>query len=85
MTFDAKSGIGTWWEEETILRVEILDSPEKTVVISGNAAGLTSLARHLLTLAQASVPDGRHFDFDTYCGWLEEGSAAIRIEVEKQR
>lgn len=82
--YDPARGIGTWWEEGTVLRAEVWESPEKTVVISGNPAGLVSLARHLLTLAQESVPDGRHLDFDTYCGWLEEGSAAIRVEVDKR-
>jgi hypothetical protein len=83
-TYDPSLGVGTWWDEETVLRAEVWESPEKTVVLSGNPAGLVSLARHLLTLAQDSVPDGRHFDFDSYCGWLEEGSAAVRIEVEKK-
>lgn len=82
--YDRALGVGTWWDDETILRAEVWEAPERTVVISGNAAGLRSLARHLLTLAQDAVPDGRHLDFDTYCGWLEEGSTAIRIEVEKK-
>jgi hypothetical protein len=30
------------------------------VVLAGNPEGLTSLARHLLTLAQASVSPGAH-------------------------
>ncbi|SBT38680.1 Imm32 family immunity protein [Micromonospora narathiwatensis] len=84
LTYDPAHGVGTWWDDETVLRAEVWDAPERTVVISGNRAGLRSLARHLLTLAQDAVPDGRHLDFDTYCGWLEEGSAAIRIEVEKE-
>jgi len=84
LTYDPAYGVGTWWDDETVLRAEVWETPERTVVISGNPAGLRSLARHLLTLAQDAVPDGRHLDFDTYCGWLEEGSAAIRIEVEKK-
>jgi hypothetical protein len=82
--YDPALGVGTWWDEDAILRAEVWESPEKTVVISGNPAGLVSFARHLLTLAHDAVPDGRHLDFDTYCGWLEEGSAALRIEVEKR-
>jgi hypothetical protein len=82
-TYDAALGVRTWWDDDAVLRAEVWESPEKTVVISGNPAGLVSLARHLLTLAQDAVPNGRHFDFDTYCGWLADGSAAIRIEVEK--
>jgi len=81
--YDPALGVGTWWDDDALLRAEVWESPEKTVVISGNPAGLVSLARHLLTLAQDAVPNGRHFDFDTYCGSLESGSAAIRIEVEK--
>lgn len=76
-------GVVSAWRDGAVLRVEIGDTPEVTAVISGNAAGLTSLARHLLTLAQADVPVGSHMDFDSYCGWLEEGSAAVRIEIER--
>jgi len=83
ISYDPALGVGTWWDDDAVLRAEVWESPEKTVVISGNPAGLMSLARHLLTLAQDAVPNGRHFDFDTYCGWLEDGSAAIRLEVEK--
>ena len=43
------------WDDETVLRMEMLDSPPNTVLISGNRAGLTSLARHLLTLTQAKA------------------------------
>ena len=83
--YDPALGVGTWWDDDTVLRAEVWETPERTVVISGNPAGLRSLARHLLTLAQDSVPDGRHLDFDSYSGWLEEGSAAVRIEVEKKK
>jgi len=81
--YDPVLGVGTWWDDGAILRAEVWDAAERTIVISGNPAGLRSLVRHLLTLAQEAVPNGCHFDFDTYGGWLDEGSAAIRIEVEK--
>ncbi|MEU1723347.1 hypothetical protein [Nonomuraea sp. NPDC005692] len=81
--YDPARGVGSWNEKGTTLRAEVFTDPEPTVVISGNPAGLTSLARHLLTLAQEGVPDGRHFDFDTYCGWLAEDSMALRLEVER--
>lgn len=82
--YDPKFGVGTWWDDDATLKVEVWESPERTAIISGNPAGLVSLARHLLTLAQDAVPDGQHFDFDTYLGWLDEGSVAIRLEVEKR-
>jgi len=84
MPYDPAHGVGTWWDDDAVLRAEVWETPERTVVISGNPAGLRSLARHLLTLAQDAVPDGRHLDFDTYCGWLEGSPAAVRIEVEKK-
>ena len=83
--YDPDLGVGTFWDDESRIRVEIWDSPETNVVVSGNAAGLVSLARHLLTLAQADVPDGRHLDFDTYGGWLDEGSVGLRIEIVRGR
>lgn len=78
--YDPRRGVVSGWQEGTVLRIEIDDSPEPIAVISGNAEGLASLARHLLTLAQGDVPIGSHMDFDSYCGWLEDGSAAIRVE-----
>lgn len=80
--YDPSRGLISEWNEGTVLRVELLDSPEPTAVISGNRLGLQSLARHLLTLSQQGVPAGSHLDFDSYCGWLEDGSAAIRIELD---
>jgi hypothetical protein len=75
-------GLISDWDDETVLRVETLDSPPNTVLISGNRAGLTSLARHLLTLTQAKAQRGAHLDLDDYSGWFEEGSAGVRIELE---
>ncbi|MFI7273244.1 hypothetical protein [Streptomyces sp. NPDC049879] len=82
--YEPAAGVSTWWDDGAILRAEVWDDPEKVVVISGNPAGLRSLARHLLTLAQQAMPGGRHLDFDSYSGSLAEESLAIRLEVEKQ-
>lgn len=81
--YSSRAGVSTWWEDGAYLRAEVESSPEPTVVISGNPAGLVSLARHLLCLAQGSVPDGSHFNFDTYCGALTQDSHGLRLEVEK--
>ncbi|MGW7680174.1 Imm32 family immunity protein [Kribbella sp. NPDC054772] len=45
------------WDDDFEIAVEVQGSE---VVISANPAGLRSLARHLLTLAQDGVPDGHH-------------------------
>lgn len=81
--YSSDVGIATWWDDGAYLRAEVESSPEPTVVISGNPAGLVSLARHLLCLAQSSVPDGSHLNFDTYCGALTEDSHGFRLEVER--
>jgi hypothetical protein len=81
--YSSGTGVATWWDDGACLRVEVESSPEPTVVISGNPAGLVSLARHLLCLAQSGVPDGSHLNFDTYCGALTEDSHGFRLEVEK--
>ena len=80
--YDPRRGLISDWDDGTVLRIEVLETTAKTILISGNAAGLTSLARHLLTLAQPSAPAGSHLDFDDYCGWFEEGSFGVRIELE---
>ncbi len=76
----ASHGVVSWWEPDAVLRIELDSKPEPIAVISGNAAGLTSLARQLLTLAQSDVPRQSHMDFDTHLGLFDEGSAALRLE-----
>lgn len=49
------------------------------IVISANKAGLISLAKHMLTLAQDVVPVGYHMHFDEYNS-LEDGSIELIIE-----
>ncbi|MEV6282625.1 hypothetical protein [Kribbella sp. NPDC051770] len=51
------TGLTFIWNDDFEITVDTT-SPE--VVIAANPAGLTSLARHLLTLAQEGVPDGAH-------------------------
>ncbi|WP_329016809.1 MULTISPECIES: Imm32 family immunity protein [unclassified Streptomyces] len=48
-------------------------------MIEANAAGLRTLAGHLLTLAQAGTPDGAHLHLEEHNG-LEEGSASLVLE-----
>jgi hypothetical protein len=46
-THDPALGVGTWWDEGTMLRAEVWESPEKTVIISGNPAGLEPYSERL--------------------------------------
>jgi hypothetical protein len=55
--YDAVTGLSFVWDDGFEISV---DTTSAEVVIAANPAGLISLARHLLTLAQESVPDGSH-------------------------
>ena len=49
------------------------------VIIRANKAGLISLARHLLTLSQDSIPEGYHIHLDD-SNSLENDSCELIIE-----
>ncbi len=72
-----KQGLCLKWESGHIITTQIIDN--KTMIIQANYQGLLSLARHLLTLAQASVPAGCHFHFDS-SNSLEADSKELIIE-----
>lgn len=73
--YNSEKGIEFNWE----YGFEINTSFDKEILISANKAGLISLARHLLTLAQDSVPSGTHIHFDDLNS-LEDGSIGLIIE-----
>ncbi|WP_456316012.1 Imm32 family immunity protein [Rhizomonospora bruguierae] len=57
----------------------LVDRTNSEVTIRANAAGLVSLARHCLTLAQESVPPGSHIHL-TDSVELEAGSGDLIID-----
>ncbi|WP_327187032.1 Imm32 family immunity protein [Streptomyces sp. NBC_01334] len=64
------------WEEGVHVEVRNLGGE---IVIEANAAGLRTLAGHLLTLAQADTPDGAHLHLEEANG-LAEGSIGLVLE-----
>ncbi|MFI8446718.1 Imm32 family immunity protein [Streptomyces erythrochromogenes] len=64
------------WEEDARIEVRNLGSE---VVIEANAAGLRTLASHLLVLAKEGVPDGSHLHLEDSNG-LEDGSVGLVLE-----
>jgi hypothetical protein len=74
--YDAERGLRTDWDDgfEVSVRLE-----GDQVVVSGNAAGLRSLARDLLVLAQDSTPQGHHLHLDD-SNSLEDGSIELVLE-----
>jgi hypothetical protein len=74
--YSPEVGIRTEWEYGFTIAVRI---DEEGVVIQANKSGLISLARHLLTLSQDTIPSGRHIHYDEFNS-LEEGSNELIIE-----
>ncbi|MFF9179289.1 hypothetical protein [Streptomyces sp. NPDC014793] len=64
------------WEEGAHIEVRNLGGE---IVIEANAAGLRTLADHLLTLAEEGTPDGAHLHLEEYNG-LEGGSVGLVLE-----
>ena len=73
--YDASTGLRIEWTGDPVIDVAI-DNEE--VVISANSDGLRSLASHLLTLSQATVPFGRHIHYSAG-NELDAASAALVI------
>ncbi|MEU1489493.1 hypothetical protein ABZ456_04435 [Streptomyces sp. NPDC005776] len=64
------------WEDDA--RIEVRNVGAE-IVIEANAAGLRTLAGHLLTLAQDGTPDGTHLHLEESNG-LETGSTGLVLE-----
>ena len=81
--YSRENGVGSWADEGSSLDVGVTGEHEMPVAtIAGNRAGLRSLARYLLTLADERTPVGRHFDFDRDRGTLSEDTRAeLRLEL----
>jgi len=74
--YDSAQGMKFAWDYGFILDVRVTGA---AVNLRANQAGLTSLANHLLNLAQPGVPAGHHFHLDELNS-LEEGSTELIVE-----
>lgn len=74
--YSRETGLLLAWEGDYVIHTQV-DSSSCT--IRANAAGLISLARHMLTMAQSNVPAGVHFHLDD-SNSLEEGSIELIID-----
>ena len=68
------------WEDGAEINVRVLGSE---VVIAANAAGLGTLAGHLLVLAADGTPDGSHLRLEDSNG-LQEGSVGLVLERDDE-
>ncbi len=71
-------GVAQVFKWEAGARIEVRDLGGE-VVIEANAAGLRTLAGHLLVLADDGVPDGSHLHLEDSNG-LEGGSVGLVLE-----
>lgn len=74
--YDPERGLRADWDDGFEIAIR---TSNEAVVISANPAGLRSLARHLLVLAQDMTPSGQHFHLDE-SNSLEDGSVELIIE-----
>ena len=71
----SENGLSFLWEEGFSIKCSIDNT---SVKIEANQAGLISLARHLLELAQENVPEFEHIHLDEYNS-LDDNSAELII------
>lgn len=70
------------WEYDHAILTRIY-CDHNIISIQANAAGLVSLARILLTLAQSTIPDDYHIHLDEFNS-LEEGSCELILAKVKK-
>ncbi|MFD8641810.1 hypothetical protein ACFV14_16095 [Streptomyces zaomyceticus] len=74
------TGLRFSWDADARIEVRNLGTE---VVIEANAAGLRTLAGHLLVLAGDGVPDGAHLHLEDSNG-LEDGSVGLVLERDEE-
>jgi len=77
--YNPKLGMQFSWEDNFKIECKKSIYNNNTFIIKANEAGLKSLANHLLTLSQSSIPSGYDFHLDDSNG-LEEGSCELIFE-----
>ena len=70
-----EQGLALVWEDNFQISCSVNGA---AVCIQANGAGLVSLARHMLELAQDNAPEFSHIHLDSFNS-LEEGSAELII------
>ena len=74
--YSPDTGLKSEWEHG--FEIEVQGGEVETTILA-NKAGLISLAKQLLTLAQDAIPSGYHLHFDKNNS-LEEGSIELIIQ-----
>ena len=72
-------GFNFIWEDGFVIKTSITD--DGSFYLKANSAGLVSLARHLLALAQKELSPQYHFHLEEFTS-LEDGSTEMIIEKD---
>ena len=75
-SYSPDTGVHLEWSHGFQIEIQVRSGE---VLIRANKAGLTSLAQHLLTLAEDAVPAGTHIHLDA-SRELEDTSSGLVIE-----
>ena len=67
------------WEDGFVIKTSITE--DGCFYLKANSAGLISIAKHLLSLAQKEVPSYGHFHLEEFTS-LEDGSVEMIIEKD---
>ncbi len=70
-------GINFLWDGGEAISVSVERNNNNEVLIKANKAGLVTLARHLLTLAEDSIEDRSHLHLDPETGVNAESAPLI--------
>jgi hypothetical protein len=76
--YSPESGIRLSWLPSARIDVQI---DKEAIIISGNNKGLLSLANHLLTLSQKSIPSGHHIHLDESNGLEDKSRELILLKI----
>ena len=76
--YDEEKGMRLDWDDGFEITLNVIG---EQAVLVGNPAGLRSLARHLLVLAQDKVPSGFHIHLDE-SNALEDGPAKLILQKQ---
>jgi len=74
--YTSPGGLRLEWDQGFEVRAHMVGDD---LILSANVAGLRSLARHFLALAQEVVPSGTHVHLDD-SNSLEDGSTSLVLE-----
>ena len=79
-SYDPEAGVRLEWGDDCSLLVTI---DHESVLLQANQNGLIEFAKHLLTLAQETVPEWYHVHYDEW-NMLQQGSIPLIVKKSEK-